>query len=585
MKDNSLPNGQELKLQSSSVPSQLRSHLSSTQPFQPLSTTVTQSANARHLTLLLEPASIATIAQQLWTLHNRLSIHTAGNIPSPAELAIALRLYMERCDKERARNSNHHIRPHPLRAPYRDQRPVNSHQPTQINAVPTSTLIPHDAPSLPLLGRLLSICDATYLVCDQTLLVQAFSRIPLPPPLAFQREAKKWAPSYLVVYDDLKDALILSIRGSRESGDLLTNLSFDCEPFLQGVAHQGVVKSAQYLHDRLRPLLATQLVRRKPKSGLFIIGHSLGAAVASALTMLLSYTPPVPSEPSYATVKLATASCFAFCPPPFLDYRLSRKSRKSRIVSVAYNLDVVSRLSPASVDRLLHKLSAYDFSSHIPPGISRLVHSANSAVRERRNANNPNQSVSVGASRNVNDANALSGVSDTLAEIANLVLESQNTESSREPERSAVPPNRSPLWNTALSAVFAATRMIGHGIESNAARRAERRLSGAYSAGLAAPTEFSMNDVNRILDRGLPEMYLAGEVWHMDRQFILPRPNLCQDDWPVPTLVRRDPSFFTDIEVSAWMISDHSIRSLGQDLNRLASSQTINSIGPENSSE
>lgn len=526
---------------------------------------------------LLDLKTIHIIAQKLFVVRQRLSLHSGGNIPSPIELGIALRLYIERCDADRARKEQ--LR-HQRRQRYPDQphsRPQDPRRSHSFEETSSPPLIPSDAPPPRTLGRLLAISEAAYTVFDHNLLIRSLLKLGLPEPLATKPQAQMWAPGYILVHDIVNHALILSVRGSREAGDLLTNLSSDCEPFLGGFAHQGVVRSAHFLHESLRSILASELSRRRPRHGLVLVGHSLGAAAASALTMILRQSRPPRGESSWATARLTSARCYAFSPPPFLDRKLSHYSRSLPIVSIAYGLDVVPRLSAASVDRLLHKLAAYDFSPHVSSAVSRLVRSVTMPVLGTRDATALGRRA---ASLRV-DANLLAGVSGTVAEVAGRVLEARSSTSARDASRSSgaisggPPPNR--MWGTALTAVLAATRMIGEGVESNASRFAERRQSASNSAGFSGQFGLSADDVDRLLDDGLTEMYLAGDVWHVDKQFVLPSSNSSRNDsartdWPVPSLVRRDATYFSDIEASVWMISDHEPRFLGKDINRMMSS-------------
>lgn len=525
---------------------------------------------------LFDRKTIPMIAQKLSVVRQRLSLHSGGNIPSTVELGIALRLYIERCDADRLRKGQLRHQRRQIRPENNHHRPADPRRSYSFGEAPPPPLIPSDAPPPRTLGRLLAISEVAYTVFDYNLLIRSLSKLGLPEPIATKRQAQMWAPGYVLVHDIINHAIILSVRGSREAGDLLTNLSSDCEPFLGGFAHQGVVNSAHFLHKSLRSILAYELERRRPRHGLVLVGHSLGAAAASALTMILKYSRPPRGESSWATERLTTAKCYAFSPPPFLDRKLSQYSRSLPIVSIAYGLDVVPRLSAASVDRLLHKLAAYDFSPHVSSAVSRLVRSVTMPVLGQRDANAlARRAASVRV-----DANLLAGVSGTVAEVAGRVLEARSSTTARDPSRSSgavsggPPPNR--MWGTALTAVLAATRMIGAGVESNASRFAERRQSAASSAGFTGHFGLSADDVDRILDQGLPEMYLAGDIWHVDKAFVPPtsasaRNDPNRPDWPIPSLVRRDATFFSDIEASACMISDHEPRFLGRDINRMMS--------------
>lgn len=339
-------------------------------------------------------------------------------------------------------------------------------------------------------------------------------------------------------------------------GDLLTNLSSDYEPFLNGFAHEGVVKSAHNLHRSLRRVLAVELARVQPRNGLVIVGHSLGGAAAAALTMLLRCSRAPRDEPITATSQLASARCFSFAPPPFLCPALAARSRRMPIITVAYGLDVVPRLSAASVDRLLHRLSAYDFSPHVSSAVSKIVRSVTAPViGEREAASLADRAASVKV-----NADVLANFSGSLANIADRALSS----------RGAGPNGAAGgMWGTALNAVLFATRVMGSEVQGNANRLVGRRDTGGHS--FAREVNRSDADaVDRALDGTPEDMFLAGEIWHVDRPFVEPTADVAsRGDWPVPSIVRRDASFFSDIEVSAWMLYDHNPHVIAEDLKRM----------------
>ena len=54
-------------------------------------------------------------------------------------------------------------------------------------------------------------------------------------------------PAYFIAYDARLKAVVLSVRGSKEVSDFITNLSCDTAPFFSRYGHSGVVGSAQNL--------------------------------------------------------------------------------------------------------------------------------------------------------------------------------------------------------------------------------------------------------------------------------------------------------------------------------------------------
>lgn len=352
----------------------------------------------RRLGLLLDKRALNAIAHKLYDVFVRLQVHSnaiKGKIPSPWELGFALMLYSNRMDEMREQEA--------------EESPFE-YQPQ-----------PSSPPSVRLLYRLLAVCIATYSLSDQYTSETLLSAQALPPPVHKRVQAEQFLPGYAVIRDDPHGALLLCIRGSREAGDLLTNLSSDAESFLAGEAHQGIVKSARKLHAHLRPLLSLHLSDSIfNKNGLIIFGHSLGGAVASALTLLLRYKRPPPQEPLHVTSLLANARCYSFSPPPFLDRTLMNIVRKKKlpITSIVYSLDVVPRLSAATVDRLIQRLAAYDFSPHVTGAVSRLVRSVTQPVIGRGGADR----LAKRAAEVKVDARTLASVSGALASVASTVL-------------------------------------------------------------------------------------------------------------------------------------------------------------------
>lgn len=676
---------------------------------------VNTNSTQRRLALLLDSRALTAIANKLWSVRNRLSLHTDGNLPSAIELYAALKLYKERCDAHRL-----------------------SYPPLQ----PYSTTI-NKHPSIRLLRRLLSVCVATYTMQDPAIFQSLLLAQALPPPSYARAQAAKFSPGYALIRDDLHGALLLCIRGSREAGDLLTNLSSDAEPFLAGHAHQGIVKSARKLHYHLRPLLAQLLSNHKfDKSGLLIFGHSLGGAVASALTLLLRYKRPPKNEPEHVTRILTNARCYSFSPPPFLDRKVMAevRSRGFPITTIIYGLDVVPRLSAATVDRLLHTLAAYDFSPHVTGAVGKLVRSftqpvlgaggaekiakcvegvkvdaktlasmsgylatAASNVLQERSASGSLSGSSSSSGRRIESARGRRRGSDqsrdrmrdrkrgdrymerengitvdergrrdgrqgsvgrkrengdeddersrtrsknsgrdmdreakrgkdndrtkdrhkekigeredeknevedeekserkkqltrsrrraSEADIAgqrrgakkkgkemNSKSKWQEEESNNDIEMNELDKNqeqdRNNIWGgTVVSAMLLATQVVSSGVESNASRYVRRKgITGSPSAhslhelssGSGGSTSAEVETTE------LTEMFLAGEVWHMDRAFVAPTLEVKQGAWPVPRFVRRKAEYFDHIEASAWMLSDHDTTCMLKDLERMA---------------
>lgn len=119
------------------------------------------------------------------------------------------------------------------------------------------------------------------------------------------------------------------------------------------VSHRGIVEAAHELHAELgRRRVLAELRRQLFHRGgllrgyaLVVTGHSLGAGVASLLTLLLRAD------------GFGAARCVAFSPPPILPRRAAALCAGA-VLSVALEGDVVPRLSLASVHALAAQLVA-----------------------------------------------------------------------------------------------------------------------------------------------------------------------------------------------------------------------------------
>lgn len=391
----------------------------------------------RRIALLLDSRALTAIAEKLLTIRTRLSLHTDGRVPSIFEVVAALRVLIKRCDNERSlaspvitssyssstvssssssysSSSTSSSNPQPIfPQPQQPQQPQPPQHP-----------YPSSAPSLRLLVHLLGICNATYNMQDDELFQSMLFSLHLPLPIIYRKQADQFAPGYVLVRDSRRGgALLLCIRGSREVGDLLTNLSSDATKFLAGYAHEGIANSARQLHAALRPVIASELSSSTTplKHGLIIFGHSLGGAVAAALTMLFRYKRVPENEHPLATDIIMNARCYSFAPPPFLDQQLATHSRNLPITSIAYGLDLIPRLSPASMDRLLHKLAAFDFSPQISSVFSKVVRSVTQPVIGSKEAD---ALASRAADVRV-DAKKIATVGATVATVAQAALQTQ----------------------------------------------------------------------------------------------------------------------------------------------------------------
>lgn len=157
---------------------------------------------------------------------------------------------------------------------------------------------------------------------------------------------------YLAVRRNQKiksDALevLLSVRGTKEIGDLLSDALLDAEDYRGGKAHSGVKMSGQYLVKKHTPLLEEMLdLSKKKKIKLTIVGHSLGAGAGSIAAYEFNDNPNI------------EATAIGFGCPALLSREIAEVPFITTVVSDA---DVVPRMSGASVRNAVLDVMAYDW--------------------------------------------------------------------------------------------------------------------------------------------------------------------------------------------------------------------------------
>jgi hypothetical protein len=95
-----------------------------------------------------------------------------------------------------------------------------------------------------------------------------------------------FSPASYVCVDRAGKTVVLAIRGTVSTGDLLTDAVSTSTPFLGGWAHSGMVMSAYQVCKTQLPNAAAALVNN-PGFNFLVTGHSMGAGVAAILAMLV----------------------------------------------------------------------------------------------------------------------------------------------------------------------------------------------------------------------------------------------------------------------------------------------------------
>ncbi|GMS87447.1 hypothetical protein PENTCL1PPCAC_9622, partial [Pristionchus entomophagus] len=166
---------------------------------------------------------------------------------------------------------------------------------------------------------------------------------------------------FVVLADHDSHSVVIAIRGSCSLIDLVTDLTLDDEvlsvdvdtdPVLAGDhtldsadgsevrVHRGMLRTARYIFDTLRKKSVLEdLYVLNPGYQLVVCGHSLGAGVASLLTLLL--------KQQYPSVR-----CYSFSPPGCVISENGQSEMEAHVMSVVSGDDVVPRMSYQSMHKL-----------------------------------------------------------------------------------------------------------------------------------------------------------------------------------------------------------------------------------------
>ncbi|KAI8070499.1 hypothetical protein BC940DRAFT_366067 [Gongronella butleri] len=179
---------------------------------------------------------------------------------------------------------------------------------------------------------------------SDTLSVMEHLALPKEDLLAYEFRGEAFRPSYFVSRDRATNSIVLAIRGTMSVLDTMTDLVCDYEPWKGGLVHKGMKASALWFFHHVGPKLIAYC-NAHSTSALYIVGHSLGAATAAILTiMLLDYM----DEFKNGKDTDFTLQCFGYAPACALSLNLSERY-KDHIQSIVFGDDIVSKLCYGTV--------------------------------------------------------------------------------------------------------------------------------------------------------------------------------------------------------------------------------------------
>ena len=161
---------------------------------------------------------------------------------------------------------------------------------------------------------------------------------------------------FFVAVDHLKQSLVISIRGTMSGLDVLTDMKGDATPIGRGVpgkAHQGMIECALNIFSILHEeKVLSQAWGKNLSQGtqnyrtITIVGHSLGAGIATILSLLMKSDY---DQQGRSDIKI---QCFAYSPPGGLLCQQAAKFSKLIVTSVVVGKDLVPRLGLSQLEGL-----------------------------------------------------------------------------------------------------------------------------------------------------------------------------------------------------------------------------------------
>lgn len=148
--------------------------------------------------------------------------------------------------------------------------------------------------------------------------------------------------------------MVLAIRGTKELADVITDALMDSSPFEGGFAHSGIVRAANTLCDTYAGTLQSF---EKKGFDVVVVGHSLGAATAAAVTIKLRNS-----------CGLRRARCVCFAPPATVDTKWAEMAAPY-VMSVVHDDDFIPRSQVTSLITLYRELIEYNW---LPPAKAEL---------------------------------------------------------------------------------------------------------------------------------------------------------------------------------------------------------------------
>lgn len=158
--------------------------------------------------------------------------------------------------------------------------------------------------------------------------------------------------------------ILLVVRGTKEFGDMISDLLLDTTEYREGVSHEGVTEAGKFVVNKHLELLQYML----KESGMdmldiTIVGHSLGAGAGAIAAIELKDLPNF------------NVKCIGFGCPALLDKEQSEKT-KDFITTIVSDSDCVPRMSGATASNVIHRVMTYEWFPAAMLDLDQMLHVA-----------------------------------------------------------------------------------------------------------------------------------------------------------------------------------------------------------------
>ncbi|KAG0598691.1 hypothetical protein M758_12G094000 [Ceratodon purpureus] len=175
-------------------------------------------------------------------------------------------------------------------------------------------------------------------------------------------------PAYMIAVYHARQCVVMAIRGTYNTTDILTDLNPHTEPFQNGVAHSGMLGAAKWLLEK-EGLTLKKLLSDNPGYTLVLTGHSLGGAVAALLAMLIhasAHMSALGIFPTTLGIRPKRIMCWGYGCAACVDQTIAENT--GYIHNVVLQDDVVPRVNAASIEALRDEIQETSLSQVLKDG-------------------------------------------------------------------------------------------------------------------------------------------------------------------------------------------------------------------------